>query len=154
MKKIIRLIATGFYTGYFPIVPGTVGTVPAWFIAWFFLGNQYVLPVVTIVTFFLSVWAAAKSETDLGHDSKKIVIDEWAGMFVALLFLPHRLDVYIASFVFFRFYDVVKPYPSGRSESLPDGWGVTMDDVFAGIYANLSCWVCIIALRQLHWFGF
>lgn len=154
MKYLIRLIATGIYSGYFPIVAGTIGTIPAWFIAWFLLGNPWVLAIVTFITFFISVWASGAAEPDLGHDSKKIVIDEWAGMLVSVLFLPHRLDVYIAAFLFFRFYDVIKPYPSGKSESFPGGWGITMDDVFAGIYANLTCWLCLIILRQLHWFGF
>lgn len=154
MKHLIRLIATGLYTGYFPIVSGTFGTIPAWIIAWFWLGDPMALGIATVVAFFISIWSAGAAESDLGHDSKKIVIDEWAGMFVSVLFLPHRLDVYIAAFVFFRFYDVIKPYPSGKSESLPGGWGITMDDVFAGVYANLTCWLCLILLRQLHWFGF
>ena len=154
MKQLARLIATGLYSGYFPIVSGTFGTIPAWIIAWFWLGNQLVLGVVTVVTFFVSVWSAVTAESDLGHDSKKIVIDEWAGMFVSILFLPHRLDVYIAAYIFFRFYDVKKPYHSGKSETLPGGRGITMDDIFAGVYANLTCWLCLIFLRQLHWFGF
>lgn len=155
MQHLIRLIASGFYTGYFPIVPGTIGTIPAWFIAWFLLGpSGIVLIIATVVTFLLSVWFSSKAEPILGHDSKKIVIDEWAGMFLSVVFLPYRLDVYIAAFIFFRFYDVIKPFPAGYSERYPRGWGVTLDDAFAGVYANLTCWVCIFALTRLHWFGF
>lgn len=155
MKALIRLIATGMYTGYFPIVPGTIGTIPAWIIAWFWLGqNGAVMVIATIITIGVSIWTAAKAEPFLGHDSKKIVIDEWAGMFISLVFLPYRLDVYLAGFIFFRFYDVIKPFPAGYSERFPGGWGVTMDDVFAGIYANLTCWACIAALTWLHWFGY
>jgi len=155
MRELVRLIATGFYTGYAPIVSGTFGTIPAWLIAWFVLGRRpAALIAATIITFAVSVWSASKAESMLGHDSKRIVIDEWAGMFVSLLFLPYRLDVYIAAFIFFRFYDVIKPYPAGRSESFPRGWGVTMDDIFAGVYANLTGWLCILALGRLHWFGF
>jgi len=154
MKHLARFIATGAYSGYFPLVPGTFGTIPAWVIAWFFLGNKYMLLAAAIVAFVLSVWSSGHCEKDLGHDSKKIVIDEWAGMFVSLLFLPYRLDVYIAAFLFFRFYDVIKPYPAGGCESIPGGLGVTMDDIFAGIYANLTVWLCIFALTRLGWFGF
>jgi len=155
MKALIRLIATGLYTGYFPIVPGTIGTIPAWIIAWFWLGHDTVtLLIATVVTIAISIWSASKAEPMLGHDSKKIVIDEWAGMFISLVFLPYRLDVFAAAFIFFRFYDVIKPFPAGYSERFPGGWGVTLDDFFAGVYANLTCWVCILALTRLHWFGF
>jgi len=154
MKEIVRFVATGAYSGYFPIVAGTIGTIPAWFVAWFFLADPVVLIIVTILTIAISVWAAGGAESFLGHDAKKIVIDEWAGMFVSLLFLPHRLDIYIAAFLFFRFYDVIKPYPAGKAESLPGGWGITFDDVFAGIYANLTCQLGLVVLRQLHWLGF
>ncbi len=155
MKALAKIVATGLYSGYFPIVPGTIGTIPAWIIAWFLLGQDQVLLIVaTVITCILSVWSAGKAEELFGHDAKKIVIDEWAGMFISVLFLPYRLDVYIAAFVFFRFYDVIKPYPADKCESAPGGWGVTLDDVFAGIYANLTCWVCIIVLTKLQWLGF
>lgn len=155
MKHLVKAIATGLYSGYFPIVPGTIGTIPAAVIAWLWLGtNVYALPIAAVVSTVLSVWSAGRAETLFGHDAKKIVIDEWAGMFVSLMFLPYRWDVYLAAFVFFRFYDVIKPYPAGRCEALPGGWGVTFDDIFAAIYANLTCWLCIWALSGLGWLGF
>ena len=154
MKRLITFIASGLGTGYFPIVPGTVGTIPAWLLAWFFFHNFYLLLGVALATTVISIGTAGLAEPWLGHDSRKIVIDEWAGMFVSLLFLPYRLDVYIAAFVFFRFYDVVKPYPANACEAWPGGWGITFDDIFAAVYANLTCWLCIIVLHHLAWFGF
>lgn len=155
MKQLVNAVATGLYTGYFPVVPGSIGTIPAWIIAWFWLGkSDIVLAAAVGITTVISVWASSEAEKFLGHDAKKIVIDEWAGMFVSLLFLPYRLDVYIAAFVLFRFYDVVKPYPAGRCEKLPGGWGITFDDIFAGVYTNVTCWVCIYILHRLAWFGF
>jgi len=154
MKRLVEFIATGLYSGYFPIVSGTFGTIPAWFIGWYFLTDTMAMLIAAIVTTAISVWASGAAESFLGHDSKKIVIDEWAGMFISFLFLPVRLDVYIAAFVFFRFYDVIKPYPAGKCESLPGGWGITFDDVFAGVYANLTCWLFILGLHRVGWFGF
>jgi phosphatidylglycerophosphatase A len=155
MKAFVTAVATGVYTGYFPFAPGTAGTIPAWILAWFWLGrNSAALLTATIAAVAVSVWVSTLAEPHLGHDSKKIVIDEWAGMFIGLLFLPYRLDVYLAAFVLFRFYDVIKPFPAGYCESLPIGWGVTMDDVVAGVYANLTCWAGILVLGRLGWLGF
>jgi phosphatidylglycerophosphatase A len=155
MKEIIRFLATGAYSGYFPWIAGTFGTIPAWLIAWFFLGmNQVILVVATLAALLLSVWASGAAEEFLGHDSKKIVIDEWAGMLVSVCFLPYRLDVYIGAFLLFRFYDVIKPYPAGMAEKWPHGWGVTFDDIFAGVYANVTAWLFIGILSAMGWLGF
>jgi len=154
MKRLTTFIATGAYSGFFPIFPGTAGTIPAWILAWFLFKNPYAMTAAAVITSAVSVWSAGRAEKTFGHDSRKIVIDEWTGMFISLMFLPARLDAYIAGFVFFRFYDVIKPYPADRCERLPGGWGVTFDDVFAAIYANLTCQIGLMALRHLHWFGF
>lgn len=155
MKRLVLLAATGAYSGYFPIVSGTFGTIPAWLIAWFVVGkNPLLLIGATVLSIIVSVWSAGKAEEYLGHDSKKIVIDEWAGMFVSLLYLPYRLDVYIAAFFLFRFYDVIKPFPAAYCETLPGGLGVTMDDIVAGLYALFTCQGLVFAARALNWFGY
>jgi phosphatidylglycerophosphatase A len=148
-KQISILIATGLYTGYGKPFPGTWGTIPAWLIGYFLIGgNQIWLIAVAILTFFISVWSAGESEEYFGHDSKKIVIDEWAGMFIAFLFVPISLTNYLIAFVLFRAFDVIKIYPVKQLERLPRGWGVTMDDVAAGIYANILTqiiiWIMVI----------
>lgn len=154
MKKLSLVVATGFYSGYFPIVPGSFGTIPAWIIAWFLPTGWILMTAVAVVTTIISVWSSGAAEEFLGHDSKCIVIDEWAGMFIALIGLPHNLAVYIGAFVLFRFFDVIKPFPSGYCERWPRGWGITFDDVFAGLYANLFTWAAVVALYKLQWFGF
>lgn len=137
-KKIVIALATGFYSGYFPIVAGTIGTIPAWLIAYFVIGpNTVALTVTAIVTTLISVWAAGEAEEIFGHDSKSIVSDEWAGMFITLLFVPFSLTNYLLGFVLFRVFDVIKLWPASAAETLPRGWGVTMDDVVAGVQANL-----------------
>ena len=138
MNHFIKLIATGLYSGYAPLTSGTFGTIPAVLITWFFIGdNQPVAIAAALVTIAVSVWAAGKAEPLFGHDSKKIVIDEWAGWFVTILFIPVTWQAMLVGFVAFRFFDVVKLWPAGRLEKLPGGWGVTMDDVAAGVQANI-----------------
>jgi phosphatidylglycerophosphatase A len=88
---------------------------------------------VAIVTTLLSIAVSSLAEPLLGHDARKIVIDEWAGMFVALLFLPYSLQMYGAVFVAFRVFDVLKIWPARQLEKLPGGLGVTADDIAAGV---------------------
>ncbi|HKK20104.1 MAG TPA: phosphatidylglycerophosphatase A [candidate division Zixibacteria bacterium] len=136
---ITKLIATGLFSGCGKPFPGTWGTIPAWLIAFFFIkDNLPVMGVVTVVTIIISIWSATEAEKLFGHDAKKIVIDEWAGMFITLLLVPYSLTAYAIGFVAFRAFDVVKVPPAAQLEGLPKGWGVTMDDVMAGIYANIA----------------
>ncbi len=135
MKNMtIKLLATGLGSGYLKPFPGTWGTLPAWLIAYFVIkGDPTVLWLVAIVVTLLSIVIASWAEPLLGHDARKIVIDEWAGMFISLLFLPYSLEMYGAAFVAFRVFDVLKIWPARQLESLPGGLGVTADDVAAGI---------------------
>jgi phosphatidylglycerophosphatase A len=130
---VIKLFATGIFTGYLKPFPGTWGTIPAWLIAWFFIkGDQAILWPVIVVCTVLSIAFSSLAEKKLGHDSRKIVIDEWAGMFVALLYVPYSLSMYASAFIAFRVFDVIKIWPARQSESLPGGVGITADDIIAG----------------------
>ena len=77
-------------------------------------------------------------------DPSQCTVDEWAGQAVALLLLPGGanwrawLTAAAVAFVAFRFFDILKPPPARRMERLPDGWGVLLDDLVAGLYANLA----------------
>ena len=138
MKHLVTVIATGLYSGYIKPFPGTWGTIPAWLIAFFLIkDNPLILAIATVAAFALSVWSAGEAEKLFGHDARKIVMDEWAGMFVSLLFVPFSLLNYGIAFVAFRAFDVIKLPPAAQFERLPRGWGVTMDDIAAGVYANL-----------------
>jgi phosphatidylglycerophosphatase A len=139
MKKfIVKMFATGFWSGYFLITPGTFGSIPPLLIAFYLIqNNQPLLIAAAVLATAVSVWSAGEAEKVFGHDARKIVIDEWAGMFITLLFLPYSLTNYAIAFFVFRALDVIKILPARRSEQLPRGWGVTMDDVVAGIQSNL-----------------
>ncbi len=146
-EQLVRLIASGLYSGYGRPFPGTWGTIPAWLLGWFAIGgNQPVLIATTVAVLALSVWSAGEAEKLFGHDDRKIVIDEWAGMLIAFWLVPYSLTNYAIAFVAFRFFDVVKIPPASQCERLPGGWGVTMDDVVAGIQANLCTQLVIWVL--------
>ena len=147
--QVVKFVATGIYSGYMKPFPGTWGTIPAWLIAFFLIGdNAGVLIAVTVVSVFISVWSSGAAEELFGHDARKIVMDEWAGMFIALLFVPYSLTNYVIAFVAFRAFDVIKLPPAAQFERFPGGWGVTMDDVAAGIYANIFTQAVIWAITN------
>ena len=141
MKKnqIAKLICTFFYAGYFPFAPGTFASLITLAIIWFLIPPfLYILLPISIGLFCLSVWSAGLGEEAFGKDGSPIVIDEVTGMSISLLFVPKEIKWYLIAFFLFRLFDIVKPPPARAVESLKGGWGVTLDDVIAAIYANVS----------------
>jgi phosphatidylglycerophosphatase A len=130
---------------------GTWGSIPAVLLAWAIqrTGNDLIFIASTLAVIAISVWAAGRAESLFGHDSGRIVIDEWAGVFVCYLGLPPQAWVMIPVFVFFRILDVWKPWPTRKLESLPGGVGVTADDLMAGVYANLAVRVALFVAALL-----
>ncbi|MFQ5498789.1 MAG: phosphatidylglycerophosphatase A [Candidatus Zixiibacteriota bacterium] len=148
-QAVVKLCATGLYSGYFPFAAGTVGTVPAWLIAFYLISdNPLLMASAASIAFVVSVWAATEAELLFGHDSKMIVSDEWAGMFVSLVLVPFSLSNFLIAFVMFRLFDVIKLPPASQAERLPRGWGVTMDDMVAGVQANVATQLIILVMNQ------
>lgn len=132
MKNIITAICTGFGLGFFPIAPGTVGTLLGIPLAWLWGDKLWLVFALAL----MGIWAAQQGEKYFGcKDSPHIIIDEIAGYMVAMFALPHVMIV--PAFVLFRFFDIVKPGPINRIQALPGGWGVMADDLLAGLVTNL-----------------
>ncbi len=135
-----KLAATVFGIGY---LGKGVGTIAAFFacITWYLFFNnnhaQLYSVFITVAVVALGIWSGNKVEPIWGKDHNRVVIDEVAGMFISLLFVPVAWQYILIAFILFRFFDIVKPLLIGRLESLPGGWGVMMDDILAGIYTNL-----------------
>jgi phosphatidylglycerophosphatase A len=92
--------------------------------------------------------AATRVELESGReDPGYVVIDEVAGQWIALIHSRVNLSHLLAGFLFFRLFDIVKPWPARQLERLPGGWGIMLDDVAAGVYALLL----MQALQ--HWIG-
>jgi phosphatidylglycerophosphatase A len=146
LLAIARIIATAFGAGYSPIASGTAGSAVAVLILWLIPFSQ-----LGIILFFLAVtligtWASHVVEAAVGDkDPGIIVIDEVAGMTLSVLVLPLTVPVLLAGFFLFRVFDVVKPFPAGRLQSLRGGIGVMIDDLFAGLYAL----VVLLVLRAI-----
>ncbi|HEV7473525.1 MAG TPA: phosphatidylglycerophosphatase A [Pyrinomonadaceae bacterium] len=107
--------------------------------------------LVVIAIALAGTWAASRTERISGKkDPGKVVIDEVVGQFIALmpLALRPRWAMVILAFILFRFFDIVKPYPARRFESLHGGLGIMADDVVAGMYAAVFVAVAVV----ISWF--
>jgi len=141
MSQLHKLIATSLGIGYVGKGGGTVAAVFTC-IGWYFWHTQFApdqwLTVgVTLIITVIGVISSDAVEPFWGKDDKKVVIDEVAGMCISLLFLPSSIAYIIAGLVLFRFFDIVKPLYIRKAEKLPGGIGVMLDDVLAGVCANI-----------------
>jgi phosphatidylglycerophosphatase A len=131
-------IASGLYSGYSPVAPGTMGSLVG--LAFFLIpgfSSPWLLLLVTLITLGIGVSVSTRFSTDLDPDPSFVVVDEIVGMWIALLFIPLTPLSIVISFLGFRLLDIVKPFPCRRLEKLPGGWGIMLDDVAAGVYANI-----------------
>lgn len=138
-------LASWFGSGFSPWAPGTAGTagslplvallglsLPAWG-----LWSPWCL-VAAVLLFYPAVASASAVERELGkHDPGVVVVDETLGTLLTAAFLPapayHSAWAYVIVFFLFRLLDIWKPGLVGRSQALPRGWGIVVDDVLAGL---------------------
>lgn len=144
MRLLIIFLATGAYSGYSPFAPGTagsvVGLVLGYFVcepAWRRAPNAFL--AVYAAVFAVSCWIAGRADIIFDeHDSSKIVLDEVLGMIATMYLNPAGWQYLLGGFVLFRLLDIVKPFPAALIDrKMPGGAGVMLDDLFAGIYANI-----------------
>jgi phosphatidylglycerophosphatase A len=154
----VRLLATGFYTGYVPWASGTFGSL-AGLLLFLIPGaaGGGVLPLLIAVGFAVGVYTAGRVAEEEGNvltktaaaakamfqpgdhahaDPSIVVIDEIVGMWISLAWIAPRPAALVTAFILFRLFDVLKPQPARSIEKLPGGWGIMLDDVVAGVYAN------------------
>ncbi|HXW05294.1 MAG TPA: phosphatidylglycerophosphatase A [Vicinamibacterales bacterium] len=141
MTHLAIFVATAAYTGYFPIAPGTVGSLAGllvYALVWW-TGSALIESGTILVLFGAGVWAGTKAERYFGGiDPGPVVIDEVVGMLVTMWLIPGGMATAAAGFMLFRIFDVVKPFPAKRLERLHGGLGVMADDAMAAVYANLT----------------
>ncbi len=136
----VMFLATGGNVGRIPVASGTFGSLVGLPIVYIFSWMDWTIAAIgTAVLIFFSVWVAHLAEQQLkAKDPGCIVIDEIAGMCVTMLGIPLTLSTGAAGFFLFRLFDVIKPPPARQMEKrLKGGWGVVMDDVAAGVMANI-----------------
>lgn len=144
------LIATFFYIGRMYPGPGTWAsgvTVLLWWFAAHLIPPGWELATAILISVAVTLIGIRPSTVVARESGRKdpgfVVIDEVAGQMIALIGSPLGWKYLIAGFILFRSFDIVKPFPLRRLEKLPEGTGIMMDDVGAGLYALvlLQLWV-------------
>ncbi len=145
INEIVKLLATGFYTGYAPYAPGTAGTVLAFLL--------YLIIPVNPAFYWMVLIALIVGGTLLCNEAEKIfnekdcscvVIDEICGYFITMAFLPKSIPLMVLGFVIFRFLDIIKFPFIKRLENIKGGIGIMLDDIFAGMIGS-------VILHIIHW---
>ncbi|MFA5361840.1 MAG: phosphatidylglycerophosphatase A [Candidatus Omnitrophota bacterium] len=133
---LIKQISTVFGLGYVPRIPGTAASLAA-VLVFLFVRDDRAVAIIALVSTVLGFAVAGKAEKLFQKkDAQCIVIDEFAGMMVSLLFIPAELKFVIPAFVLFRVMDILKPFPAYRLQSLKGSFGIMLDDIVAAVYTN------------------
>ena len=138
MDFLSRLISSVGFLGYMPIAPGTWGSLAGLAVAIAVRNDPLAVAIALVVSLVLGFAFSGRAERAIGRkDSSHIVIDEVAGMLITLLFVPYDLKLILIGFLMFRILDTLKPFPANKLQELKGATGIMIDDIIAGIYANL-----------------
>lgn len=164
MKSFHKFMASGFGVGWLPVAPGTWGAAEAILLLvpfqWMTISPIPPLSVQAFLNLFLVLviigftWIGVKAidalENEWGEDPKQVVIDEMVGVWIAVLGFAITPFHLITGFALFRFFDIAKPLGIRQLEAIKGGWGVMLDDVLAGVYANVSLQLIIFFLSKIQ----
>lgn len=147
-----RLIASVAGIGY--VKGGGTFAAMVYCIIWFLLpagfSTGYWQVITTLLIIVVGVWCSNEVDSIWGKDSSKVVIDEVAGMAIALLFVPHNIVFLLCGLVLFRFFDIAKPLGIRTLEKWPKGWGVMADDVLAGVYSLIVMHLIVFSASHFN----
>jgi len=147
MKKVLLLkivVGSVLGTGYIPFAPATFASIIT--IPLILLLSPYPITylIFTVALFFIGVFLSNDLEKIWGKDARKITIDELVGMLITFFLIPlpilegQRITVILVGFFLFRFFDIAKLPLIKKSQELPGGFGIMIDDLLAAILANLG----------------
>jgi phosphatidylglycerophosphatase A len=170
MNSVLLLLAQGLGLGRIPVAPGTFGSLlgVAWFALLLAAGNIWAYTAGVVVSLAASVWLCGAAEKLLHQtDPGSVVLDEIVALpicfapFVAAFYcrtgqMPFSASlltkngplIVVTVFVLFRFFDIAKPWPIRQSQALPGGWGITIDDVLAGLFTAATSYALLRLLGR------
>ena len=144
MNKIISIFTTLFGIGYSPIAPGTIGSIFSIVFLYFLIKfvSYSFLVIIFLIILFTSLKLIEKySKLLKSHDSSTIVIDEFLGIFLIILFYDYLkfandFIMFLLILILFRFFDILKIFPiNWVDKNIKNSFGVVLDDLLAGVYS-------------------
>jgi len=146
LRHPVNFLALGFGSGLAPKAPGTFGTlaaVPLYLMMTSLSNNQYLL--LTALISLVGIWICGTSAEILGvHDHSGIVWDEIAGFLITMYLAPSGWLWIVLGFIYFRIFDILKPWPiSWLDKHVGGGFGIMIDDIVAGLFAWLCLWITV-----------
>ena len=143
-----KSISTCFGLGFVSPLPGTLTSFLTLVIIWT-IQTYFGIKITILFILFITLigYISVKKNPDNKSDPKEIVIDEFIGQSLILVFLPLTYQNYILAFVFFRFFDIYKPMPINYFEKkYQNAFGVIFDDIIAAFYSLISIYLISIIL--------
>jgi phosphatidylglycerophosphatase A len=144
LRALVIFVATGAFTGYSPVAPGTVGSMLGLLLVRFAMASVWRYSPVGFLMLFAVVFIITCSVVDCAErifaepDCPAIVLDEVLGMIATMFTNPTDWVWLIAGFMLFRLFDIIKPWPASRFNRMRGGAGVMLDDLAAAFYANVA----------------
>ena len=141
MDKIILFLARGLGSGLLKPAPGPWGSLLAMLLCYFielFSGFSLASWWFILLCAVLGIYICDVAEEIIGvPDAGEIVFDEFVGMWITLLAVPHHFGFYVLAFALFRLFDITKIFPINNLQKLPGGLGIMIDDIVAGAMARI-----------------
>lgn len=141
---LIKPAITFFYTGYFPVAPGTFGSLAGLGLYFLVKDNAQLYFLAFALVTAAGMLLSGEGERIFGRkDPNCVVIDEVSGMLLSFAFLPYDVRIVVAGFILFRAFDALKPFPADRLQSLKGSAGIMSDDIMAALYTNFLLQVVV-----------
>jgi len=151
MKRLAVVISSGFGAGFIKPGPGTWGTAVAFLISSLMLiggvtDSLYIPVILTLLFYSVGLWSIGILENDWKDDDQRIVVDEMIGYWITIILIPVNWTNFILAFFLFRLFDIVKPFGIRRFDEIKTNWAVLVDDVVAGVYANITLRIILLLI--------
>ena len=145
-----KIIGSTFYFGYFPFASGTISSFIAIILIYLFVGSNLFTTIIILPLLILfSIFLANKFEKYYGQDPSNFTMDEFVGMWISILFIPLSIKIFFIAFFVFRLFDIFKPWPANYFDKKPGGFAITLDDIIAGIYTNITLQIILFIFPNL-----
>ena len=144
-----KFIGSGFYSGYFPIASGTVGSLAA-ILIYLIPGFEQLFIIIptTLIFIVYGIVLGTKFEAQYGKDPAECTVDEVVGTWISLIALPKILWIIVAAFFVWRILDIIKPPPARNLEKLNGGLGIVIDDIISGLYTLIIMHLVVYLLGK------